>query len=97
MDMEFVDLDAETRSQMLSELEHDIASSSVYLSPRLTPEGRRRYPEILRRAFGDGTVASLANELNLPGIIATYETAVRRGRPYSKRVPYTAAQTMAEG
>jgi hypothetical protein len=97
MTLDLVDLDAETRAQMRSELERDVESSTLYLSPRLTPEGRRRYPELLRRAFSDGTVASLANDLNSPGLIATHETAVRRGRRYSKSVPYTAAQTMAEG
>lgn len=97
MPLDLVDLDAETRQQMLVELAQDETSDRVYLSTRLSMDGREQYAGMLREAFTHGDDSSLARALSQPGILEAYETAVRRGRAYSKRVPYTAAETMAEG
>ncbi len=88
MPLELVDLDQETREQMLAELADDLARGSLYLSNRLTDRGRREYPDLLREAFASGDEVSLGR---------AFETAVRKGRPHSKRVPHDAAQTLAEG
>ena len=82
---------------MLAELTDDEANGRLYLSDRLTSRGRAEYAGLLRKAFADGNDTSLAHDLNQPGILKTFETAVRRGRAYSKRVPHTAAATVAEG
>ncbi len=97
MPLELVDLDQETREQMLAELADDLARGSLYLSNRLTDRGRREYPDLLREAFASGDEVSLGRALNRPGMLAAFETAVRKGRPHSKRVPHDAAQTLAEG
>lgn len=95
--LHLVDLDAETRAQMLAELEADVAAGAVYYSSRVSPAGRRVYTDLLRQAFRNGTCASLAMALSAPGILNGVESAVRKGKRYSKRVPQTAPETMAEG
>ena len=97
MPLDLVDLDPETREQMLSELADDVASGRLYLSDRLSEAGRSEYPRLLTEAFADGDDSSLARELSQPGMLVSFETATRRGHRYSKRVPYNAAETMAEG
>ena len=44
-------LDLRTRTFMVSELNADLAAGCIYLSPWLTDEGRRQWPELLRIAL----------------------------------------------
>lgn len=95
--LDLPDLDTETRQQMIAELDRDLAAGALYLSNRLTEQGRRAYPTLLREAFEAGDDETLANALAQPGVMAAHETAVRRGRSYMKRVPYNAPRSLAEG
>jgi hypothetical protein len=95
--MNLTNLDTTTRAHMRSEVEADISASSLYLSPRLSTVGIQDYPDLLLDAVTNGTPATLAAALRANGRLNVMEIAVRNGKSYSKRVPVTAADTLAEG
>lgn len=92
-------LDEGTRAAMLSEVERDVASGVLYLSPRLSPRGIEDYPELLREAVLGGDAGTLMAALSSNGRLLTHETArhPKGGPDIIKTIPVTAAQTMAEG
>jgi hypothetical protein len=95
--MNLVNLDETTRRHMRAEVERDVAGGMLYPSPRLSPTGRADYPRLLLAAVDGGTPESLAAELRRGSRLNTHEVSHRQGRPYTKVVPYTAADTLAEG
>lgn len=97
--MDLRNLDEQTRAAMLGEVERDVSSGVLYLSPRLSPRGAADYPDLLREAVVSGNVHTLAARLSTDGRLLTQETArhPRGGPDIIKKVPVTAAQTMAEG
>lgn len=95
--MELVNLDAVTRRHMLEEIDRDIKNGELYMSPRLSMRGRQDYPGLLREAAQRGDVPNLAAALQAVGRLEAYETAIRKGRQYTKRVPVDAHYTLAEG
>lgn len=98
MALDFANLDSNTRSFMLEEIEHDIAVGKLYYSPRLSPAGKTLYPELLRNAARSGTDESLASELRVPGRLnATEEKRKPKGGTTIAQVPITAPETLAEG
>jgi hypothetical protein len=92
-----IDLDDTTRRYMRAEVERDIAEGGLYPSPRLSPSGRADYPRLLLDAVDGGTPETLASELRRGARLTTHEVSHRQGRPYTKVVPVTAADTLAEG
>jgi len=99
MSLDLVDLDAETRTHMLAELERDIRGETLYISRYLSETGQDRYPLLLREAIesgDDGTLAfALASE---PGLfVSKYEKRKPKGGFTLASVPVTAPQTLAEG
>jgi hypothetical protein len=98
MSLRFDNLDGETRSYMLAELEHDLAADSLYLAKYLSEIGRQRYPALLRAAIEGGTDDSLAAELHAPGLLLErYEKQKPKGGTSMAKVPHTAPETLAEG
>jgi len=97
MGLDYRNLDDNTRRQAEAELDFDINRGALYLSQRLTESGVAAYPDMLRDALRRGSDATLAEALRQPGILATHEMSHRLGRPYRKRVPVNAADTLAEG
>ena len=63
MGLDYGNLDERTRSLMLEEIDADIESDSLYLSDNLSPEGKQRYPELLKEAAAHGTDDSLSVEI----------------------------------
>lgn len=61
--MELCHLDDRTRDYMIDEIQRDIATRALYLSPRLTPAGKRDYPGLLLEAAEKGSPESLAAAL----------------------------------
>lgn len=95
--MNLINLDPVTRRYMLAEIDRDIAAGTLYVSNRLSDEGVRDYPGLLREAAQTGTPEALADELRA-GRLLDYEMAVSsRGKPFARRVPVTAPETLAEG
>ena len=81
---------------MLDELEHDVASTKLYISPRLNDAGRRNYEKLLRSAIQNGDDVSLAN--SLVGLFKEHEQRTKPSGGYTTaRVPITAPETLAEG
>ena len=50
MGFEYADLDRQTRDLMVQELESDLLADTVYVSKRLTPEGKLAWPGLLKEA-----------------------------------------------
>src|SRR6266852_696170 len=88
---------AEARSAMISELDADIGAGTLYLSPRLNPQGRTRYPALLREAMQSHDDSWLANKLRTEHLFNATETRQTKKGPISASVPVTAADTLAEG
>jgi hypothetical protein len=97
MVMNLTNLDALTRNYMRTEAEADIAADRLYVSDRLSPGGAAEWPDLLLEAIEAGDAGTFAGLLNRNGRLNTHETYVRKGVLRTKRVPYTAAETLAEG
>lgn len=97
MPLEYADLDDTTRRFMLEELQRDIDGGVLYLSNRLSSEGKDVYSSLLREALEKGNDRSLAEALAKPGVLRSHETVTRKGRLVEAKVPHTAPQTMSEG
>lgn len=98
MALNLVDLDDATRRLMQEELDSDISSGRLYISPRLTELGRERYPELLRQAMIAQDDSWLAGNLGAGGLIKTEEQRRKPTGGYTVvKVPVTAPVTLAEG
>ncbi len=98
MALRLVNLDPQTRQYMLDELEHDVEQGSLYFSPRLSERGRRDYESLLRAAIESLNDVLLADALRVNHRIKDWESRHRpNGNVVEAKVPYTAADTLAEG
>jgi hypothetical protein len=95
MPFNYENLDAITRQHMVKELNRDIASGAVYLSTRLTPEGRIQYPTLLRVAIETFDATWLARQLR-DYLRAIESRDLKSGEQSAARVPYNADETVAE-
>jgi hypothetical protein len=98
MAFNFYDLDQRTRELMVEEIDRDVSSGSLYISPRLSPAGAAAYPELFKAAVLGGTEATLAGEFRRRGILNATETKrTPKGGTTEAAVPVTAPDTLAEG
>ena len=98
MALHYENLDARTRALMLEELAQDVASGSLYLSPRLSGRGRADYEALLREAISDKDDDWLASALRAEGRLNTAEMRRRPSGGFTtSSVPANAHQTLAEG
>ena len=96
--MELRNLDENTRISMMKELEVDLESSSLYLSPRLNEKGLIEYIEILKTAITEGNSRSFADELRTRQCLKAHEERRKpKGGFTIVKVPLNAAETLAEG
>jgi hypothetical protein len=83
--MHYDELDQETRRWMLVEF-RDEEARGLYRSLSLSPEGRRRFPEVMEKALTGGSEESLAQALAPKEMWAEYEPSplggVRRTEPF---------------
>lgn len=82
---------------MESELNVDIQSGSIYISLRLNQRGVETWNTILSMAIESFNDDWLALQLQSTGCLKSHEQRVRNGKPYHAKVPYNAAETLAEG
>lgn len=97
MAFHFANLDERTRHLMLDEVEYDEARNELHISPYLSGQGLRDYPQLLKEAIGHGNEETLAGALQEHRRIA--RTAHRRrprGGYVIVTVPATAAEMIAE-
>ncbi|GAT32999.1 hypothetical protein TSACC_21404 [Terrimicrobium sacchariphilum] len=98
MGLQFPNLDEDTRSCMLTEIEHDESSGKLYISNRLNYSGRERWAEILKSAAQHHNDDWLAQQLRSLHLLETSEPRrLKSGAYTTASVPTTAAQTLAEG
>lgn len=97
MSFQFALLDDDMRRRMRDELDDDVQNSRLYLSPRLSVEGRRLFEGLLRLSVEHHHPDWLAAELvDKNCLVGVEERRLANGRTISARVPVTAAQTLAE-
>ena len=98
MALNLKNLDEETRICMLLEFAWDEFNENTYFSPRLTDEGREKYPELMRTAIEEKDEVWLAAELRNQSLLKTQEPRRKKDGTVSyANVPVTAADTLAEG
>src|SRR5262245_52245434 len=96
--LNLTNLDPRTRLLMLDEIHQDVASGTLYLSPRLSDRGQADYPELLATAVQAHDEEWLAERLREQDLLnATEPRRKPKGGYTTARVPVTAADTLAEG
>jgi len=91
-------LDARTRQLMLEEMNYDIAHNQLHISPVLSGQGQRDYPNLLREAIENGNEETLAQSLREHRHLLRSTQKRRPSGGYTiATVPATAAETLAEG
>ena len=98
MALRLKNLDSRTRQLMLDELEHDVESGTLYFSPRLSERGRRDYESLMRAAIESLNDVLLADSLRVNERLKNWEHRhAKSGQVLEVKVPFTAADTLAEG
>ena len=96
MSFVFRNLSQRTRGLMLEEVEFDIEKNTLYMSDRLTPSGKVRYPQLLQAAVEVGDPESLAN-----GLREHFNPTEQRRKPSggytTAKIPSNAPELLAEG
>lgn len=94
----YKNLETNVRNAMVSELESDITSGNLYISPRLTGVGAKEWPQILRKAFEEHCEQWIMQELRSKGLMRLEEQRRKlKGGFTMARIPGTAPDTLAEG
>lgn len=94
----FENLDATTREFMLKEIDLDVSSGNLYLSPRLTASGQGQFAQLLSEAAKNHNEVWLAQQLRARHLMRTHEERRKpRGGMTVAQVPVTAPETLAEG
>ncbi len=90
-------LDDRTRPLMLDELDYDITHNQLAISPYLSGQGQRDYPNLLRQAMASGDAATLASDLGrLRRLERSYQKRKPGGGYTIATVPENAAEVLAE-
>jgi hypothetical protein len=82
---------------MLAEIAADQASGALFMSPRLSAAGLSEYPGLLCEAVESHNDGWLTNTLNSGGRLNATEQRRTKNGVTMVKVPYTAAETLAEG
>jgi hypothetical protein len=98
MTLYFENLDDRTRQLMLDEMEYDIENNQLHISPFLSGQGERDYPNLLREAIQNGNDETLAQSLREHRrILKTLPRRQPKAGGYSiAATPENAAQVLAE-
>ena len=99
MALYYYNLDERTRQLMLEEMEFDITRNQLHISPFLSGQGQRDYPNLLREAILSGSDESLAENLRAHRRILKAlprRNKVKEGFGIAA-VPNNAAEIIAEG
>jgi len=96
MSFEFRNLDETTRKIMLDEFDNDFKINNWYVSPRLNSNGIKEFPNLIKKAFKDGTEETFTNSIKPIIHLNEIEMSSRNGNPYQKRVPVNASKVLGE-
>lgn len=98
MALYYENLDDRTRQLMLEEMDYDVAHNQLHISPLLSGQGERDYPNLLREAIQSGSDESLAQNLQVRRRLSR---ALPRRKPKGgygiASTPENAAEMLAEG
>lgn len=98
MPFSFRDLDPSTRSLMVDEIDAAVRDGNLYYSKRFTDAGKEAWPTLLREAAQGYTEHWLAYQIEARRLMTGLEGSRTPSGGYTiKHVPYTAAETLAEG
>ena len=98
MALNYENLDASTRSFMLSEVDFDLSHKKLYMSPRLNELGAKNYVSLLKEAIEHHDDAWLAEQLRNRGYMEEHEQRQNQDGDFTTvRVPKTAPDTLSEG
>ena len=98
MALNYENLDASTRSFMLSEVDLDLSHDKLYMSPRLNELGAQNYVSLLKEAIEHHDDAWLAEQLRNRGYMKENEQRKNQDGGFTTvRVPKTAPDTLSEG
>ncbi len=98
MAFQFHELTSAVRRMMLDELYDDMAQGRIIYSRRLRPETEREWDALLEEAIQERNEAWLAFQLTRADILKSHEERhLANGTVVEAKVPWTAAQTLAEG
>jgi hypothetical protein len=90
-------LDAETRRYMLEEMDYDVEHNLLHISPYLSGQGQRDYPNLLRAALENGNDETLATALGQQRRIQrSYQKRKPGGGFTIASVPANAPEQLAE-
>ena len=96
MTMNLKQLTPKTRKTMLAELDYAVKNNALYISDRLTPQGKNLYPEILKHHIETGNPETM--EAALQGLFNLKEQYRKSTGAISTRaMPKNAPQLLAEG
>ena len=97
MGLHYFHLDADTRANMLTEIDHDISARVLYISDRLSPRGAASYPHLIKEAASSGTDDSLSQAIR--PLLNSHQKPrrMRGGRVATPVMPINAHETLAEG
>jgi hypothetical protein len=96
--LHYENLDESTRSFMLSEVDLDLSSENLYMSPRLNELGKRNYVSLLKEAIEHHDDAWLAQQIRSQSYMKDHEQRRKRGGGFTNaKVPRTAPDTLSEG
>ncbi|MFO0937845.1 MAG: hypothetical protein U0798_15180 [Gemmataceae bacterium] len=94
---QFLNLTSEVRVLMSEEIKSDIDSKAYYVSPRLNSQGLQTYPNLLIQSALHHDAEWLTQQLS-QGLLNTQEARFgKNGTTTWAKVPYTAAETLADG
>jgi hypothetical protein len=97
MGLYYENLDSRTRELMLAEMDLDISQNKLTISPFLSGQGVRDYPQLLRQAITNGDDNSLAAALGQQRRLLRSTTRRKPGHGYGiASVPSNAAELIAE-
>jgi len=90
-DFNFLDLNDNIRKHMINEIELDISKNKLFISDRLTEEGKMKFPSLLSETVQSSSEAELT--LKISNLIK--ETEIVNGK--ESKVPKNAASLLAQG
>ncbi len=97
MALHYENLDENTRSFMLSEVDLDLSHEKLYMSPRLNEPGERNYVSLLKEAIEHHDDAWLAQQLRSHSYMKENVPRKKKGDFTTVRVPKNAPDTLSEG
>ena len=97
MALYYENLDDRTRQLMLEEMDYDIAHNQLHISPLLSGQGERDYPNLLREAIQNGSDETLAQSLRAHRrLIRTQPRRKPKGGYAIASTPENAAEMLGE-